>query len=181
MEETNMNNNELTCNRSDNNNFDMQTLINIVGQSATTVQGLIAGVDETRRQIGLVATQMVDVKNDVSSLSNRMFQIENNEEITTEQVETIKKTAISRIREILGKDEYTWAKYFRTFIKRIYSDARANAGCGSKVDRTRKCNFQRVVDYMESWNPDDGVFKLMQVVDERAEAKKKAREEGYDG
>ena len=33
---------------------------------------------------------------------------------------------------------------------------------------------------MEAWNPDGGVYKLMQIVDERAEARKRARDEGYE-
>lgn len=163
-----------------NSNFDMQTLANLVGQNALAVQGIMAGFNETKRQLGLVATQMVDVKNDVSNLNDRMYQIENNEEVTTEQVETIKSVAISRIKEILGKDENLWAKYSKTFFYRLYSDARKEAGCGSKVDRTRKCNFQKVINYMEAWNPECGVYKLMQIVDERAKARKEAKAEGYD-
>ena len=175
-----MKNNEENDNMNNNSgivatgeNFDVQTLMNLMGQNAITVQGL-------SQQMGIMATKMSSIESNMGMVMSDIDQLKNNEEITTEQVETIKKTAVSRIREILGRDEYTWAKYFRTFIKRIYSDARANAGCGSKVDRTRKCNFQKVVRYMEAWNPDGGVYKLMQIVDERAEARKRARDEGYE-
>ena len=163
-----------------NNNFDMQTLVNLVGQNAMAVSGIMTGFNETKKQLGLVATQMVDIKNDVSSLNDRMYQIENNEEITTEQVEKIKSAANTRIREILGKDENQWAKYSKTFYLKIYSDARMEAGLGSKIDRTRKHNFQRVMNYLESWYPKYGISELMQTANKRAAARRKAKEEGYD-
>lgn len=161
-------------------NFDMQTLMNIVGQNAMTVQGIMAGFNETKKQIGLVTNQMADVRNDVSSLNDRMTQIENNEEATTEQVETIKRTIGKRVDEILGSDKNVRARYYRTFIARIYTDARTYAGCGSSVSRTRKCNFQRVLNYVESWEPSCGVAALMKATDEKAKANREEREKGYD-
>lgn len=53
-------------------------------------------------------------------------------------------------------------------------------GLGSKIDRTRKHNFQRVMNYLESWYPKYGISELMQTANKRAAARKKAKEEGYD-
>ena len=114
-----MKNNEENDNMNNNSgivatgeNFDVQTLMNLMGQNAMTVQGL-------SQQMGIMATKMSSIESNMGIVMSDIDQLKNNEEITTEQVETIKKTAISRIREILGRGEYTWAKYFRTFIKRI--------------------------------------------------------------
>lgn len=54
------------------------------------------------------------------------------------------------------------------------------AGLGSKIARTKKGDFQRCIDYIESWIPSCGCAELRNKADKKAEARRKARELGYD-
>lgn len=70
-------------------------------------------------------------------------------------------------------------KYFTIFVRRLYKDTKSNAGLGSKIDRTRKGNFQRCIDYIESWIPSCGCAALRAKADANAKARLEARELGY--
>lgn len=157
-----------------NNNFDIQTLMNIVGQNAVAVQNIVAAVDH-------VSTQIADVKSDISSLDNRMFQIENNEEITSKQVTEIKNAAAARCYELIDSDDdYEKRKYFSPFIRTLYSYIKKNAGCGHKIECTQKGDFQNVMDHIQKWKPIGGVNALKEKIDNDAKTNKRLREEGYD-
>lgn len=54
-----------------------------------------------------------------------------------------------------------------------------NAGLGSKVARTKKCDYQRCIDYIESWIPSCGCAALRTKADANAKARREARELGY--
>ena len=102
-----------------------------------------------------------------------------NEEITTEQSETLRECAEKRVVEILGNDALERKKYFTIFVRRLYKDTKSNAGLGSKIDRTRKGNFQRCIDYIEAWIPSCGCAELRAKADANAKARLEARELGY--
>lgn len=155
-----------------NDNFDIQQLMNIVGQTSMSVQGVA-------QQMGIVATKVSNMENDVVYLKDEIEHIKQNEEITTEQVTTITNAAKSRIRQILGEDEFEYAKYSKGFFGRLYTDARNNNGMGSSIAKTRKGNFQNVLNYIEAWNPKGGTRSLKDEIDKKAEANKKAKELGY--
>lgn len=159
-------------NENSGENFDLQTLMNVVGQNAMTVTNI-------GNQLGIVAKTVNTLSNDVSEIKNDISLLKLNEEVTTAQEETIIEMAQKRICEILGNDSLERQKYFKIFAKRIYTDARHNAGLGSKVARTRKGDFQRVIDYLEAWIPSCGCAELRSKADKNAEARRKAREEGY--
>ncbi len=161
-------------------NFDMQTLMNLMGQNAVTVQQTAMTVQGLSQQMGIFTTKMTNVESNLSLAMSEIDQLKNNEEITTDQEFAIRETASKRISEVLGKDINDRQKYYRTFIGRLYYNARRNAGLGSKISRTKKCNFQRVIDYIESWNPHEGVLGLKHKTDAKAKARRKAQDEGYD-
>jgi hypothetical protein len=166
-------NTELMNNNGGNGeNFDLQGLMNVVGQNAMTVQNIGS-------QLGIVAKTVTNLSTDVNEIKSEISLLKLNEEVTTAQEETIIETAQKRICEILGNDLLERQKYFKIFAKRIYSDTRHNAGLGSKVSRTKKGDFQRVVDYMEAWIPNCGCAELRARADKNAEARKIARAEGY--
>lgn len=152
--------------------FDMQSLMNLMGQNAMTVHSM-------NQQLGIVATKVSGIENEVNGMKDEIYQLKNNEEITTEQANSILITARKRVCTILDSDEEQ-AKYYNVFIRRLWSDAKVNAGCGSTYHSTKKCNYQRVLDYMEAWIPACGISELKRKTDEKAKAKKQAREEGYD-
>ena len=156
-----------------NNNFDMQTLMNIVGQSAMTT-------NQISQQLGIMANSVNTMRNDINGLKNDMEQIKLNEEITTTQQENIIEIARHRVCDILNFNDDDIHMYLKTFITRLYADTRDKAGLGSKIARTKKGDYQRVIDYIEAWIPECGCAELKLKADKRAESRRKAKELGYD-
>lgn len=156
-----------------NNNYDMQTFMNIVGQNAMTTT-------QISQQLGIVANSINDVKSDINTLKGDMTQLKLNEEITTTQQETINELARKRVCYILNYNNDDIYRYMRIFIQRLYADTRSHAGLGSKVSRTKKGDYQRVIDYIEAWIPKCGCAELKLEADKRAESRRKAKEMDYD-
>lgn len=165
--------NEMTNYKENNENFDMQQLMNITGQTAMNVNNI-------SRQLGVVAIAVNTLTDDVNSMKEDIFQLKENEEITTTQQEMINELAKKRVLEIIGNDPLEIKKYFRIFVQRLYKDTRQNAGLGSKIARTKKCDYQRCVDYMEAWIPGCGCAELRAKADANAKARLEARKLGYE-
>lgn len=149
-----------------NENIDLKQIENIVGQTAMNVNGI-------SKQMGIIATAVDSMRTDIGGLKDRMDYLELNEEITTTQQETIIELARKRVLEIIGDDPLEVKKYFKIFIQRLYKDTRQNAGLGSKIARTKKCDYQRCIDYIEAWIPSCGCAEL------RAKARLEAKKLGY--
>ena len=115
----------------------------------------------------------------MSNIDDRMKTIEEAEEITTAQNENISTAVKRRIFEILGDDPNDIQRYYRTFAMRLYGNARKVSGMGSKVSRTRKRDYQRVLDFVEAWAPVGGCANLKMEADRKAEARVLARQLGY--
>lgn len=159
-------------NNTEDKNFDMQELKNMTGQTLMSVNNLAS-------QMGVLAGAVNGLKTDVYGIKDRLDTLEQQEEVKTEQATMINLTAQKRIYEILQtKDDQ--AKYYRKFIAKLYSDSRKYAGMGNQYQTTKKCNYQRVIDYMESWRPSCGIAEFKRQCDEKAKAKRKAKELGYD-
>lgn len=165
--------NEMTNYKENNENFDMQQLMNITGQTAMNVNNI-------SKQLGVVAMAVNTLTDDVNSMKEDIFQLKENEEITTTQQEMINELAKKRVLEIIGNDPLEIKKYFRIFVQRLYKDTRQNAGLGSKIARTKKCDYQRCVDYMEAWIPGCGCAELRAKADANAKARLEARRLGYE-
>ena len=155
-----------------NGNFDMQQLMNITGQTAMNLNNM-------SKQLGVVASAVNSLTDDVSTIKDDIFQLKMNEEITTTQQETIIELARKRVLEIIGDDPLEVKKYFKIFIQRLYKDTRQNAGLGSKIARTKKCDYQRCVDYIEAWIPSCGCAELRTKADANAKARLEAKKLGY--
>lgn len=153
-------------------NFDMQQLMNITGQTAMNLNNM-------SKQLGVVATAVNSLTDDVSAIKDDIFQLKMNEEITTTQQETIIELARKRVLEIIGDDPIEVKKYFKIFIQRLYKDTRQNAGLGSKIARTKKCDYQRCIDYIEAWIPSCGCAELRAKADANAKARLEAKKLGY--
>lgn len=115
----------------------------------------------------------------IGELSDDIEQLKMNEEITTTQQETIIELARKRVLEIIGDDPLEVKKYFKIFIQRLYKDTRQNAGLGSKIARTKKCDYQRCIDYIEAWIPSCGCAELRAKADANAKARLEAKKLGY--
>lgn len=155
-----------------NENIDLKQIENIVGQTAMNVNGI-------SKQMGIIATAVDSMRTDIGGLKDRMDYLELNEEITTTQQETIIELARKRVLEIIGDDPLEVKKYFKIFIQRLYKDTRQNAGLGSKIARTKKCDYQRCIDYIESWIPSCGCAELRAKADANAKARLEAKKLGY--
>ena len=155
-----------------NEKFDMQQLMNITGQTAMNLNNM-------SKQLGIVASAVNSLTDDVSTIKDDIFQLKMNEEITTTQQETIIELARKRVLEIIGDDPIEVKKYFKIFIQRLYKDTRQNAGLGSKIARTKKCDYQRCVDYIEAWIPSCGCAELRAKADANVKARLEAKKLGY--
>ena len=155
-----------------NENIDLKQIENIVGQTAMNVNGI-------SKQMGIIATAVDSMRTDIGGLKDRMDYLELNEEITTTQQETIIELARKRVLEIIGDDPLEVKKYFIIFIQRLYKDTRQNAGLGSKIARTKKCDYQRCIDYIEAWIPSCGCAELRAKADANAKARLEAKKLGY--
>lgn len=175
-----MENQMMVVNNNGNGDYNMQQLMNLIGHNADITGQIGLNVQNMNKQMGImVSTDVNGLMDDMSSVKGDIESLKLNEEVTTTQQETIIESAQKRVSEILNHDMYEKAKYFRTFIKRVYKDARQSAGLGSKIARTKKGNFQRVVDYIEAWTPKCGCAELKAEVDRKAEAKRQAKEFEY--
>ena len=163
----NYENNNLEC-----GNFDMQQLMNITGQTAMNINNM-------SRQLGVVASAVNTLTDDVNSMKDDITQLKMNEEITTTQQETINASAKRRVLEIIGNDPLEVQKYMKIFIQKLYADTRQEAGLGSKIARTRKCDYQRCIDYIEAWTPSCGCAALRSRADANAKARLEAKKLGY--
>lgn len=142
---------------------------NVVTRSVESINALLNGISNA----------VAKIENEVVDNTIRITNLEQNEEITTEQEKTIKRVANYRVREILGTDDEVWCKYHMIFYRRIYKDAKKYAGLGSSIGKTPKRNYQNVVDFMEAWNPAGGSAKLKSEADTLAYWRVRAREDGY--
>lgn len=138
-------------------------------------------LESQERLLGGLSKSVNRIDETVSGLGDDIAQLKLNEEVTTTQQETIIESAQKRVSEIIGNDAFERKKYFKIFIQRLYKDTRQNAGLGSKIARTRKGDFQRCIDYIESWTPSCGCAELRAKADANAEARRKAKELGYEG
>lgn len=98
-----------------------------------------------------------DVK--ITSITDRMDNLELNEEITDEQVRTIQEMVKARVSKILDYPNGDSSKYYRTFISNLYSNLRHSYNLGSKVATTRKKHYDTVMKGIEAWHPNIGELK----------------------
>ena len=89
--------NEMTNYNGNNENFDMQQLMNITGQTAMNVNNM-------SKQLGVVATAVNSLTDDVNTMKEDIIQLKENEEITTTQQEMIIELARKRVIIIIGDD-----------------------------------------------------------------------------
>ena len=120
------------------------------------------------------------IQDDTKALQSEVETLKFNTEIETKQADKIRITANKRVASILSHNNYEIQKYFRRFITRLYRDAKTYSDLGSKIEMTKKGNFQRVIDYIEAWIPSEGCAKLKEKCDEKAKAKALAKINGYE-
>lgn len=139
-----------------------------------TKTGLV--VSEAKKEI---ANKMFAFAGEIDSLKERTEKLEYNVEVTDKRAEQLRDNAQRRVSEILGSNKLDRKKYFKPFIMRLYSDARHFSGMGRKIATTKNCEFQRTMDYIDSWSPRCGVANLKESVDESAALNVRVKAMGY--
>lgn len=155
------------------NNFDWNQIANIVGTTSMNVQGL-------SNQMGIVVATVDGMRNDISTMKDDIYQIKYNGEITNSQAKTLAKAVKRRVYEILGNNHYEIIKYAKSFMARCWKEAKDFGGVAEVYKETQKGDFQRAINYIEAWIPIGGCAKLKAEIDEKANARKEARNNGYN-
>lgn len=151
-----------------------------LSKSNTENISTIIGEIKTQHQaIGNLTKSVSDIDTTVKKLNDDFEIFKLNEEVTDAQATSIRSACERRVCEILGENALERKKYFNIFIKNLYKDARKYGVLGSKIATTKKCNFQRCVDFAESWVPSCGCVALKERADRNAEANRKAKGLGY--
>lgn len=162
---------------------DVMTTLNAaleLSKSNTENISTIIGEIKTQRQvIGDLTKSVADIDTAIKQLNDDFEIFKLNEEVTDAQATSIRSTCERRVCEILGENALERKKYFNIFIKNLYKDARKYGVLGSKIATTKKGNFQRCIDFAESWVPSCGCVALKERADRNAEANRKAKELGY--
>ena len=162
---------------------DVMTTLNAaleLSKSNTENISTIIGEIKTQRQvIGNLTKSVADIDTAIKQLNDDFEIFKLNEEVTDAQATSIRSACERRVCEILGENDIERKKYFNIFIKNLYKDARKYGVLGSKIATTKKGNFQRCVDFAESWVPSCGCVTLKEKADRNAEANRKAKELGY--
>lgn len=146
---------------------------------ASTTENLNQVSNILSTTIPALQQDIVSVTKQVSLINQDIIDLKENEEITTSQNENIQRAARRRVYEILGVKETDHSCYYRVFISRLYSEAKKNAGLGSSISRTRKGDYESVMNFIESWIPSCGISELKSYVDRMAKAKQEMAEKGY--
>ena len=170
-----------------NQNYDMKDILNVIGQTTQIAKSntestavIMADLNNQKKILGGLVNTIGNINSGIAELSDRMSVIELSEEITTSQNENIQRSVKRRLFEILDGDEVEVKKYYKIFAQRLYSNSRKYAGMGSSLARTRKRDYQRVIDYVESWTPNNGCAGLKEEADRKAVARRIAKNMGYD-
>lgn len=154
-------------------------VINSTSQLAKATNAILSKLAIHDDNFTTITTAISSIQGEMETNTKRLDQLELNEEITSKQEDMISTIAKRRVFEIIGDDDLDYQKYFRSFISKLYTNARKEAGLGSKINRTRKGDYQRVIDYIEAWTPKGGCAAFKEEIDNKAKAKRKAKELGY--
>lgn len=125
--------------------------------------------NDLSHQMDLTVSTIVAMKDNMTDMRNTIEVLKNYEEITTDQANKIVKAARYRVISLLG--EYD-KRYFGRFVRRLYSDAKKSGLLGNTINRTHKGDYPRVINYIESWIPQEGIFAFKQKIYEEISAQK---------
>lgn len=139
---------------------------------------LRAKIQLTDNAVGGLSKQYVELSDDVSNIKNRMYNYEQNEEITDEQALNLLNKLHYRVCEILNFNGELIDKYFRVYIKDLYKTLKHSYNMGSKYRTTKKKHYDTVMRGIEAWFPDEE--KLKERVNNRLERKCKIKETNFE-
>lgn len=171
-------------------NFELQDVINIIGEQAVIVKQNGLDIGAINEQVGIISKKITRMDGDIGSIKDDIKDLKENEEITSEQVKRIKNTAKRRVYECLNINTFkeslmsdeeldNYLKYFRTFIVHLYNDTKMYTGLASQIECTKKREYQRALDFIEAWTPKEGIEKLKLKIDTKAKRNRELKAAGY--
>lgn len=166
----------------DSRNFDLQQLMNLMGQQAMNVNAM-------SKQMGIIVEDVMKMSNKMDKFESRLTHMEENERITHAQANQIKAYAGKRVFSFLSlpekRSEWTnedylkYRKYSSGVYGCLYREVKRKGHLENPLSETKKCNFQSALDDIEAWSPASGKSELFAEIDKKAVANKTAREMGY--
>ena len=165
----------------------MEQIIKNENNAVDEYKGMLQRIIE----LGIGTSEKVNaLDSKVSTMEKRMDGFEYNEEITYVQQNAlnslIKKIVYMRLG--IGTKPTQWseeeqlinAKYGKMFSKRLRAEVSNKGHLAFPFRTTRKGNFQAACEDIEAWMPRYGIEALKKEADDRARARKIAKEQGYD-
>mgnify|MGYP002567470594 CR=1 FL=1 len=149
-------------------NYDIQTIQDMLGQSAKTAMQTAATVANLSDQMGMITTRVNTQEIELCKVKTRLDTLEYKSEISGAMCTNIKSAAAKRLIDILGEEDFKSQKYNSLFFARIYADARKYAGLCKPISMTQRGDYQRVINYIEAWTPMCGIKILKADALERA-------------
>lgn len=102
------------------NNYEVMETVNqlalVTKENSQNTAIILKSLDSYNKMFVSVANSITNVNDKIDKLDSRIDNLEQNEEIATEQSERIRSCAQMRISEILGDDPLDRKKYYRIFI-----------------------------------------------------------------
>lgn len=153
------------------------------------INGLTKNTNALVTEIRGISTRVDSIEDAFNGLCDRVDIIEKSEEITYAQQNTIDSLISKTVydRPGIGKNPSKWTmeervtneKYGRLFRKRLRRDVANKGHLAYPYRTTHKGNFKLACDDITAWYPAHGVSELMREADEKAEARRLAKEQGY--
>jgi len=133
------------------------------------------------RRLGLMESNLTQLLKDVSEhdtmlneISTKVTNLELDYEITDEQNKVLRSRVMTRVRKFC---EYP-SVYFQTYIRDCYGFLKKNYNCGSSIARTKKRNYDYVMQGIDAWHPDK---KAIEERKNKIDLDKRMQEQKIDG
>ncbi len=157
---------------------------------ADMLQRLIEIGMMTNKKVDNIEQDMNTMRSDLGTVRTRVDKIERNEEITYEQQNMINSLISKRVYRVLGlnesptrwteEEQLTYAKYGRTFRRRLRSEVSNKGHLAYPFRTTAKGNYDAACRDIEAWQPRNGIDALKEEIDMKAQANRIAKEQGYE-
>jgi hypothetical protein len=155
-------------------------------QAALNINALSEQMGVVAGQIKTIRSQQIDHNNRITDLENWKIHHEETERVNRTQARRIRSAIHARVNYILGieltgglvkKECMSIDKKYRgAFYARCYSDARKYSSLGTPYSETCVKDYQAVLDYIETWEPEceyegkTGTRAYIAYLDDRARA-----------
>ena len=126
--------------------------IGITKTNAESVAVMFEDLKHIKSVVGGVLTQMNGMNDTIIGYGDRLDNLEYSSELTTTQVSIFVEKSRARVYDFLNKDTED-EKYYRIFILDLYRFLK-RYGKASKIERTEKRFYERIIRGIDEWIPD---------------------------